>query len=198
MSRDASSILETRFLNDAAKYDGAELADSLALVRWSVSNRMNPTPYELEARGSTARIRVADFLDTLSQGTRNAADTLVVVVEVPEVEKKPRDSVVVIVEPAAQDDLDRVVARHDGLRPAVVLLSNPTHIYDAGTNAALLRDAHDVLVPGGVVAIADFVRGRRGRAGTPRRTAAVCPSGGRSACSGAGRSQPAVTSTSSR
>lgn len=41
-----------------------------------------------------------------------------------------------------------------------VLLANITHIFDAETNADLLRRCAERLVPGGVLAVMDFVRGR--------------------------------------
>ncbi|HEX7117763.1 MAG TPA: methyltransferase [Longimicrobiales bacterium] len=46
----------------------------------------------------------------------------------------------------------------------VVLLSNILHIYSPAENLALLRKAHGVLRPGGVVAVGDMVRGRSPRA----------------------------------
>lgn len=46
----------------------------------------------------------------------------------------------------------------------VVLLSNILHIYAPERNVALLAKAAEVTAPGGVVAIAEFVRGRSGRA----------------------------------
>lgn len=41
----------------------------------------------------------------------------------------------------------------------VVLLSNITHIYDAETNARLLRGVATAVRPGGILAVLDFVRG---------------------------------------
>lgn len=46
----------------------------------------------------------------------------------------------------------------------IVLLSNILHIYPPELNAALLRKVADVSAPGGVVAVAEFLRGRSGRA----------------------------------
>jgi len=46
----------------------------------------------------------------------------------------------------------------------VVLLSNILHIYAPERNMALLARAAEVTAPGGVVAIAEFVRGRSGKA----------------------------------
>lgn len=47
----------------------------------------------------------------------------------------------------------------------LVLLSNVLHIYGAGRNRALVRKVAEVTNPGGVVAVAEFLRGRSGRAG---------------------------------
>lgn len=46
----------------------------------------------------------------------------------------------------------------------IVLMSNVLHIYDPERNAGVVRRAAEVLAPGGVVAVAEFVRGRSGRA----------------------------------
>lgn len=46
----------------------------------------------------------------------------------------------------------------------VVLMSNILHIYSVATNRALLEKVAEVTAPGGVVAIADFFRGRSDRA----------------------------------
>lgn len=46
----------------------------------------------------------------------------------------------------------------------LVLASNVTHIYAPDANRAILARAHEVLAPGGVVAVADFVRGKSPRA----------------------------------
>jgi SAM-dependent methyltransferase len=47
----------------------------------------------------------------------------------------------------------------------IVLLSNVIHIYDEGAVRALVCRVADVLRPGGLVAIAEFLRGRSSRAG---------------------------------
>ncbi|MFQ5536509.1 MAG: methyltransferase [Gemmatimonadota bacterium] len=57
--------------------------------------------------------------------------------------------------------------REDPLPPGpfdIVLISNVMHIYSAEENRALVRHAAEVLAPGGVLAIAEFVRGRSGKA----------------------------------
>jgi C-methyltransferase len=46
----------------------------------------------------------------------------------------------------------------------VVLLSNVLHIYSPERNMALVARAAEVTAPGGVVAVAEFLRGRSGRA----------------------------------
>ncbi|HSM59667.1 MAG TPA: class I SAM-dependent methyltransferase [Longimicrobiales bacterium] len=46
----------------------------------------------------------------------------------------------------------------------VVLASNVIHIYGPEVNRRLFRDVAEVVAPGGVVAVADFFRGRSGRA----------------------------------
>lgn len=46
----------------------------------------------------------------------------------------------------------------------IVLISNITHMYGPEDNRRLLEKAHAVLAPGGLVAVADFVRGRSYRA----------------------------------
>ncbi|UCC25630.1 MAG: class I SAM-dependent methyltransferase [Gemmatimonadales bacterium] len=46
----------------------------------------------------------------------------------------------------------------------LVLLSNVIHIYDGPTIATLFRQACEVLAPGGVLAVAEFLRGRSRRA----------------------------------
>ena len=47
----------------------------------------------------------------------------------------------------------------------IALLSNVVHIYDEATVRALLRKVAEVVAPGGVVAIAEFLRSRSSRAG---------------------------------
>lgn len=47
----------------------------------------------------------------------------------------------------------------------VTLLSNVLHMLDPKQNAALLRRVREVTAPGGLVAVADFVRGRSRRGG---------------------------------
>lgn len=47
----------------------------------------------------------------------------------------------------------------------VVLISNILHMFPAETNRALLAEVARVTAPGGTVAVAEFLRGRSGRAG---------------------------------
>jgi len=47
----------------------------------------------------------------------------------------------------------------------IVLLSNVLHIYPPERNVALLKKVAEATTPGGLVAVAEFLRGRSGRAG---------------------------------